>query len=49
MNKRIILRVPDSMSMQIEDRIKREYPKLKTVSELVRTAITEFLEKGGGA
>ncbi len=44
MEKRVTVRVPDEDQKKIEKRIKREYPVLKTVSDVVRKALEEFLE-----
>jgi hypothetical protein len=43
MNETITIRVPDGEKAKIETFIKREYPKLKTISEVVRLALTDFL------
>ena len=45
MNETITIRVPDGERAKIERIIKREYPKLKTMSDVVRVAVTEFIEK----
>jgi hypothetical protein len=45
MKDRINIRVPDGERTEIEHIIKREYPKLKTVSDVVRLALTDFLAK----
>jgi Arc/MetJ-type ribon-helix-helix transcriptional regulator len=44
MEKRITVRIPDGMPNKMEARIKKEYPKLKNFSDLVREALTEFLK-----
>jgi Arc/MetJ-type ribon-helix-helix transcriptional regulator len=44
MNETITIRVPDGERAKIESLIKREYPKLKTISDVVRLAINNFLE-----
>ena len=43
MNETITIRVPDGEKAKIESIIKREYPKLKTISDVVRLALTNFL------
>ena len=43
MNETITIRVPDGERAKIESIIKREYPKLKTISDVVRLALTDFL------
>lgn len=45
MDKRVTVRVPDGEREKIERVIKREYPKLKTISDVVRLALTDFLAK----
>jgi hypothetical protein len=45
MKKRLIFRCPDPMFSQIEKHMKREYPKFRNISQLIRTALKEFLEK----
>lgn len=46
MDEKVTVRVPDGQREKIERVIKREYPKMKTISDVVRTALSEFLEKG---
>jgi Arc/MetJ-type ribon-helix-helix transcriptional regulator len=41
---RVTVRIEDDEKGKIESRIKQDYPKLKNVSELVRAALTEFLD-----
>jgi len=43
--KRLIFRCPDAMFNKIEERMKSEYPKFKNISQLIRAALKEFLEK----
>ena len=43
MEKRIIFRLPDKMNEQVNQAVKEG--RAKTVSELVRAALKEFLEK----
>jgi len=38
------LRIPETLKERIEQFIKKEYPKFKTVSDVVRTALQQFLE-----
>jgi Arc/MetJ-type ribon-helix-helix transcriptional regulator len=40
---RVTVRIEDSEMAKIEQRIKQDYPKIKTVSGLVRAALDEFL------
>ena len=47
MNETITIRVPDGAREKIESIIKREYPKLKTISDVVRLALTNFLATNG--
>ena len=42
---RITIQISFEEYEKIEQRIKREYPRLKTISELVREALTQYLEK----
>lgn len=44
MNETITIRLPDGERAKIETIIKREYPKMKTMSDVVRLALTDFLE-----
>ena len=43
MKEIIVVRVPDGDRAKIERLIKREYPKMKTISDVVRAALTDFL------
>ena len=43
MEKRVTVRVTDGDRHQIEQVIKREYPKLKNYSDVVRLALERFL------
>jgi Arc/MetJ-type ribon-helix-helix transcriptional regulator len=43
MEKRVTVRVTDSDRQQIEQVIKKEYPKLKNYSDVVRLALNKFL------
>jgi hypothetical protein len=45
METRITLWLENSEKTKIEAKIKQEYPKIKTVSELVRLAIDSFLNE----
>jgi Arc/MetJ-type ribon-helix-helix transcriptional regulator len=45
MEEKITVRIPDGQREKIEWLIKREYPKMKTISDVVRIAITDFLKK----
>jgi Arc/MetJ-type ribon-helix-helix transcriptional regulator len=45
---RITIQISFEEYEKIEQRIKREYPRLKTLSELVREALTQYLEKMPG-
>ena len=47
MDETITIRVPDGERAKIENVIKREYPKLKTISDVVRLALTDFLATNG--
>ena len=47
MNETITIRVPDGERAKIEGVIKREYPKLKTISDVVRLALADFLATNG--
>jgi Arc/MetJ-type ribon-helix-helix transcriptional regulator len=40
---RITIRIGENYRKKIEERIKKEYPKVKNISELVRVALEEFL------
>lgn len=41
---RITVQLEDGDKQQIEEAIKKEYPKLKNTSDLIRTALKEFLK-----
>ena len=41
---RITVEIGESEKLKIEEAIRREYPKLKTVSDVVRAALQEFLK-----
>ena len=43
MNESITIRVPDGERAKIESIIKREYPRVKTISDVVRLALSDFL------
>jgi len=43
-NTRITVRLDSKDKDSIEQRIKRDYPKLKNISDVVRAALTEFLK-----
>jgi len=45
MEKRIIFRVPDAMYQQLEAVFKKEYPKYRNLSEVVRAALSKFLSE----
>ena len=47
MNETITIRVPDGEREKIASIIKRDYPKLKTISDVVRLALTNFLATNG--
>lgn len=38
------VQIENDQKKQIEERIKKEYPKVKCVSELVRAALQQFLD-----
>lgn len=40
----LAVKIPESLKQQIEQFIKREYPRFKTYSEVVREALRKFLE-----
>lgn len=42
---RITIQISWEEKEKIEQRIKREYPRLKTISDVVREALTRYLEK----
>jgi len=44
---RISVEITEATRQQIEAAVKREYPRLKTVSDVVREALKEFLSKQG--
>jgi len=41
----ICVRIEDADKQKIDAYIKREYPKIKTVSEAVRVALRNFLQE----
>jgi metal-responsive CopG/Arc/MetJ family transcriptional regulator len=44
MNKtRITIQIDEPLKQAIENTIRKNYPKLKTVSDVVRTALQQFL------
>ena len=43
---RITIQVESGQKQKIESFVKDEYPRIKTVSEVIRAAIDEFLDKG---
>jgi len=46
MNKpRITIQIDEPLKQAIENTIKKHYPKFKTVSDVVRTALQQFLEE----
>jgi Arc/MetJ-type ribon-helix-helix transcriptional regulator len=45
METSVTIRLENDDRNKIEARIKQEYPKLRNVSELVRQALKEFLDK----
>jgi len=46
---RISVALKDGDRERIEARIKLEYPRIKSVSQLVRAALEVFLEDSGGS
>jgi Arc/MetJ-type ribon-helix-helix transcriptional regulator len=38
------LRIPETLKQQIEQFIKKEYPRYKTYSDVIREALRRFLE-----
>jgi len=42
---RITVEITETDRQKIEDAVKKEYPKLKNVSDVVRAALKEFLSK----
>jgi hypothetical protein len=42
---RITIRIEDADKQKIDAYIKREYPKVKTVSETVRAALSKFFQE----
>ena len=42
---RLSVQISEAEHQKIEATIKREYPKVKTVSDVVRAALEQFLEK----
>ncbi|MBS7616934.1 hypothetical protein KEJ45_07035 [Candidatus Bathyarchaeota archaeon] len=45
MQIRISVRIEDEQLQQIQAKIKNEYPKMRTVSDVVRAALKEFLSR----
>jgi Arc/MetJ-type ribon-helix-helix transcriptional regulator len=45
MDEKVTVRIPDGQREKIERVIKREYPKMKTISDVVRNALSQFLDK----
>ena len=45
MRNRITVQINEGDRDKIEAVVKEKYPKLKNVSDVVRAALTEFLEK----
>lgn len=45
MDEKVTVRIPDGQREKIERLIKREYPKMKTISDVVRHALGQFLDK----
>lgn len=43
---RITIQLGQNEREKIEQRVKREYPKIKNISELVRTALDTYLQEG---
>ena len=39
------MEINEQLKNEIENRIKAEYPKLRSVSDVVRAALKEFLER----
>ena len=42
---RITVEINENLQKGIENAIRKHYPKLKTVSDVVRTALQQFLEE----
>ena len=42
---RISVQIKSEDKQKIQEAIKREYPKLKTVSDVVRSALSKFLDQ----
>jgi Arc/MetJ-type ribon-helix-helix transcriptional regulator len=42
MNETITIRLPDGERAKIEAIIKREYPRLKSISDVVRSALNDY-------
>jgi Arc/MetJ-type ribon-helix-helix transcriptional regulator len=43
--QRITIQIDPTQKQEIESFVKNEYPRVKTISEVVRAALDEFLEK----
>lgn len=44
MSIRITIQIKESLKQQIDAYIKRKYPEVKTISQVVREALKRFLE-----
>jgi Arc/MetJ-type ribon-helix-helix transcriptional regulator len=44
--QRITIQLEPNQKQQIERFVKNEYPRVKTISEVVRAALDDFLDKG---
>jgi Arc/MetJ-type ribon-helix-helix transcriptional regulator len=44
-NLRISVRLDETDRDRIEQRIKKEYPKLRNISDIVRAALSQFLKE----
>jgi len=45
MDEKVTVRIPDGQREKIERLIKREYPRMKTISDVVRHALSQLLYK----
>jgi Arc/MetJ-type ribon-helix-helix transcriptional regulator len=45
MDEKVTVRIPDGQREKIESIIKRKYPKMKTLSDVVRHALSQYLDK----
>jgi Arc/MetJ-type ribon-helix-helix transcriptional regulator len=43
----LAVRIPETLKQQIEQFIKKEYPRFKTYSDVIRAALNKFLEGEG--